>query len=156
MTDFAGDKTVAGVFSLDTLDTAQTDRTRSSFVIDLRRSPRIETRLPASLISGRGTVSGLVTNLSRSGLRFEGGKALADLLIADAGRVTEADADTVEVCFEVPATDANSFRTVIVLARNVYVIQSSSGIYQCGVEFSVFAEGEDSLKNYLHERGVAG
>lgn len=155
MTDFTGDSTAAGIFSLETLDTAQTDRTRTSFVIDLRRSPRIETRLPASLISERGSVTGLVTNLSRTGLRFEGGKALADLLIADSGRVTEGAAVTVEVCFEVPAAGAVS-STVIVLARNVYVIQSSSDIYQCGLEFKVFAEGEDALVNYLHERGVAG
>lgn len=155
MTDFPDDSTAAGNYSLETLDTAQTDRARSSFVIDLRRSPRIETRLPASLISERGTVKGLVTNLSRTGLRFEAGKALADLMIANSGRVTEGAGITVEVCFEVPATDAGSL-AVIVLARNVYVIQSSSENYQCGLEFKFFAEGEDVLVNYLHERGVAG
>ena len=155
MTDFPGDSTGSGNYSVETLDTAQTDRTRSSFVIDLRRSPRFETRLPASLISERGTVKGLVTNLSRSGLRFEAGKELEDLMIANSGRVAEGVGITVEVCFEVPATDAGSL-AVIVLARNVYVIQSGSEIYQCGLEFKFFAEGEDVLVNYLHERGVAG
>jgi len=155
MTDFPGDSSAANNFTLETLDTAQTDRARSSFVIDLRRSPRIETRLPASLTSERGTVTGMVTNLSRTGLRFEAGKALADLMLADSDRVTEGTGITVEACIEMPATDGGSL-TVIVLARNVYVIQSSSELYQCGLEFKVFAEGEDVLVNYLHERGSTG
>jgi hypothetical protein len=155
MTEFSGDSTGPGSFSLETLDTAQSDRTRSSFVIDLRRSPRVETRLPASLISEHGRVAGLITNLSRTGLRFEFDRALADFLLQDSGRVSECATVIVEASFEVPGADPAPM-SVIVQARLVYVIHSSSDICQCGLEFRAFAEGEELLENYLRERGAAG
>ena len=143
----------SGNFTLETLDTAQSDRAGSSFTIDLRRSARVETRLPASLISERGRVTGLVTNLSRSGMRFEGGNALAALLLADFAQVAEGSPLVVELCFEVPGPDSVSV-PVTVQARTVYIINNDGDTYQCGLEFRTFAEGRDALEHYLLERGA--
>lgn len=142
-------------FTLETLDTAQGERNRSSYVIDLRRSPRVDTRFPASLVSERGSVQGLVTNLSRTGLRFEGDRTLSELLIADIGRQDDQNPVLVEISFGIPDEGAGG-SPVIVQARTVYLLHNDADIFQCGVEFRVFAAGEDLLDDYLHQRRTGG
>ena len=151
MANFTETGTDFGAFALATLDTAQSDRAKSSFVIDLRRSPRVKTRFPATLITDYGKVSGLVTDLSRGGLRFEGSKLLADLLLAELGRSSDDAPVMVEAGFSVPGDDGVSM-PVVVQARTVYIICNDEDVYLCGLEFKSFAEGEPALESYLQER----
>lgn len=155
MSEFTDATTGPGHYTLETLDTAQGDRNRSSFVIDLRRSPRVDTRFPASLVSERGTVQGLVTNLSRTGLRFEGDRTLSELLLAGIGRQDDQGPVLVEISFGIPDAGAGT-SPVIVQARTVYLIHNDADIYQCGVEFREFAAGETLLEDYLHQRRAGG
>lgn len=141
-------------YFLETLDTAQSVRNTSSFVIDLRKSRRVETSLSASLTCERGQVAGTVANLSRGGLRFAAGQALADLLLAEFSETGEVAETVVEVRFDLPRVDAGP-ATVIAQARIVYLSQDAAEAYQCGVEFRTFAEGEDALREYLSERGAS-
>jgi hypothetical protein len=154
MTNHSDDSDAFGNFSLETIDTAQSDRVSSSRVIDLRRHPRIDTWFPGSMISEDGKVDGFITNLSRSGLRFEGDKELPELLMKGAAHNADHSSVMVEIRFYVPAQDAAD-RPIVVQARTVYVIDNGDGNYMCGIEFKTFAEGEQALVDYLHSRGAA-
>jgi hypothetical protein len=143
-----------GNFRLEAIDTAQSERVSSSSVIDLRRHPRVDTRFQALMVSEYGKVEGLVTNLSRSGLRFEAGSELPDLLMKINGQQAGHTPGVIEIRFDVPAQNTAD-RSVVVQARPVYVIDDDLGNYMCGIEFSVFAEGEQALEDYLHTRGAA-
>ena len=154
MANYSKDSNGFGNFSLETIDTVQSERVSSSRVIDLRRNPRVDVLFQARLISRYGKVEGLVTNLSRSGLRFEAGNKLPDLLMNGSGQKTGHSSEIVEICFGVPVHDAADMQ-IVVQARTVYVIDGEEGNYMCGVEFMVFAEGEQTLEDYLHTRGVA-
>jgi hypothetical protein len=154
MANYSDDNNGSGNFGLETIDTAHSERVSSSRVIDLRRHPRVDTWFQARMISEYGKVDGFVTNLSRSGLRFEGSSDLPDLLMKGAGQHAGRSSEIVEICFDVPAQDAAD-RPVVVQARSVYVIDDDDGNYKCGIEFRTFAEGEQALVDYLHTRGVA-
>ena len=133
-----------GNFSLETIETVQSERVSSSRVIDLRRHPRVDTCFQAWMISEDGKLEGLIVDLSRGGLCFEADSKLPDLL----------PSEIVEICFNVPSHNAADM-PIVVQARTVYVIESNEGSYKCGVEFMVFAEGEQALEDYLHSWGVA-
>ena len=152
--DYSDDSNGFDNFSLETIDTAHSQRVGSSHVIDLRTNPRINTRFRAWMISAHGKVDGLVTNLSSGGLRFEAGSELPDLFKKGKAEHAGHSREIVEIYFDVPAQDSAD-RNIIVQARTAYVIGDDEGNYSCGVEFKVFAEGEQALEDYLHSRGVA-
>ncbi|UCC56264.1 MAG: PilZ domain-containing protein [Gammaproteobacteria bacterium] len=154
MANFSDDSDGFGNYGLETIDTPHSERVSSSRVIDLRRHPRVDTWFPARMISEYGKVDGFVTNLSRSGLRFEGDKDLPELLMKEAAQDAGHSQVIVEIRFYVPAQDAAD-RPIVVQARSVYVIDNDDGNYMCGIEFKTFAEGEQALVDYLHTRGVA-
>ena len=141
-------------FRLETIDTVQREGVCTSRVIDHRRTPRVVTRLKAWMISGYGKFGGLVTNLTRSGLRFEAGSELPDLPIKDSGQKTDHPSKIVEICFDVPAQYAAEI-PVIVQARVVYVIKDDEENYVFGVKFRFFDKGEQALEDYLHTRDMA-
>jgi hypothetical protein len=153
MANYSDESNGFGNFSVETIETVQSERVSSSRVIDLRRHPRVDTRLQARMITENGKVEGRVTNLSRSGLRFEAGSKLADLL-KGSGMKDGHPPEVVELCFDVPTQNA-AYMPVVVGARVVHVTDNEEGNYMCGVEFRVFAEGDQALIDYLHTRGVA-
>jgi hypothetical protein len=153
MANYSNDSNGFGNFRMETIETVQSERVSSPRVIDLRRHPRVDTRLQARMISENGKVEGLITNLSRSGLRYEAGSKLSDLL-KGSGKESGHPPEVVEICFDVPTQNA-AYIPVVVQARIVYVTDNEEGNYMCGIEFRVFAEGEQALIDYLHTRGVA-
>jgi hypothetical protein len=152
MANYSDDSNGFGNFRMETIETVQSERVSSSRVIDLRRHPRVDTRLQARMITENGKVEGRVTNLSRSGLRFEAGSKLADLL-KGSGMKDGHPPEVVELCFEVPTQNA-AYMPVVVQARVMHVTGNEGGNHMCGVEFRVFAEGDQALIDYLHTRGV--
>lgn len=154
MAIISGDSNGFGNFRLETIGTAHSERVSSSRVIDLRRSPRVDTLFKAQMISEYGKIEGMVTNLSCGGLRFEAGSELPDLLMESGGQKTDYPSAIVEICFDVPARNAADM-PVVIQARIVHVTCNEEGNYMCGVEFRIFAEGEQVLIDYLHTRGVA-
>ncbi len=125
----------------------------SSHVTDLRESRRAEARLGATLLTGHGKVTGLVVNLSRTGVCIESDKALADMLLAGARDAAGDVQAMVKVCLEVP-TGGSGTVPVIVQARTVYIIHDQADAYRCGFEFRMFTEGKEALDAYLRDRGV--
>ena len=138
-------------FRLKTIDTVQGERVCNSRAIDLRRSPRVDTRLKAWMMSDYGKFRGLVTNLSHYGLRFEAGSELPDLPMEDSGQKTDHPSKIVEICFDVPAQYAAE-APVIVQARVMYVIKYDVENYIFGVRFKFFDKGEQALEDYLNTR----
>ena len=141
-------------FRLKTIDTVQGERVCNSRAIDLRRSPRVDTRLKAWMMSDYGKFRGLVTNLSHYGLRFEAGSELPDLPMEDSGQKTDHPSKIVEICFDVPAQYAAE-APVIVQARVMYVIKYDVENYIFGVRFKFFDKGEQALEDYLNTRDMA-
>lgn len=153
MTNISGNSDGSGNFGLETIDTAQSERVSSSRVIDLRRHPRVDTRFQAQMISEYGKIDGMVTNLSRSGLRFEAGSELSELLMRCRGDNASHSYGVVEFCFDVPASNTSDTR-VVVQGSVVYMIEGEEGDILCGVEFGSYAEGERAIEDYLRVRGV--
>jgi len=141
-------------YSLETIHTGQSERVSSSHAIDLRRFRRVDTRFRGWMVTEHGRVDGWITNLSGAGLRFEAGSGLPDLLMADNRRSAGPDPVIAEISFSVPAHDAAD-RQVVVQARILYLVEGDDGDYQCGVEFRLFAKGEQALADYLRTRGMA-
>ena len=153
MANITSDSNGYGNYGLETIDTEHSQRVSSSRVIELRRSPRVGTMFQARMILEYGKIEGLVTNLSITGLRFEAGRELADLLMKRPGQLSGHSSGLVEIYFDVPACNAADM-PVVVQARVVHLIDNEEGQYMCGVEFKVFAEGEQVLADYLRTRGV--
>ena len=154
MTNYSDDSNGFRNFRLKTIDTVECERACTSRVIDRRRSPRADTKLKAWMISDYGKFGGLVTNLSRSGLRFEAGSELSDLPMKDSGQKTDHPSKIVEICFDVPAQYTAEI-PVIVQAKVVYVIKDDEENYAFGVKFRFFIKGEKALEDYLHTMSMA-
>ena len=81
-------KTHSG-FMFETLETPQSNRVESSFLIDLRRHPRFDTHFPAEAFADSGEHIYLtITNISRAGLRLEGRRQTVDALFRNLNRRT--------------------------------------------------------------------
>lgn len=148
------DETGTGTaFSLDSLDTPQSQRVESTVLVDLRRSPRIAVSFPAAihLKDGRHVLA-MITNISRSGLRVEGSSELVDTLFGGEILLDNHDSVLAEFRFTMPGADGGDM-PVVVWGRTVYARQDSGG-YQVGVEFRNFSGGRDALFDYLASRGV--
>ena len=143
-----------GNFRLKTIDTVQRERVCHSRAIDRRRSPRVDTRLKAWMMSDYGKFVGLVTNLSHYGLRFKAGSELPDLPMEDSGQQTDHPSKIVEICFDVPAQYAAEI-PVIVQARVMYVIKDDEENYIFGVKFRFFYKGEQAFEDYLNTMDMA-
>jgi len=122
---------------------------------ELRSSPRVDTRLQAALFAEHGKVTGVVANISRTGLCFEGDKTLADLLLASVRPANGIAPLNVKVCLEVPAGTRGTV-PVVAQARTIYVIHDHADVYLCGLEFRIFSEGGEAFEAYLREQGVVG
>ena len=140
-------------YSLDAIDTPQSRRVGSSYLVELRGSPRVEVSFPAEVHThDSGDILVMITNISRSGLRAEGGR---QMIVALFGNDVNMDGHTPVVarfCIEMPDADGGE-RTVNVRGRTVY-IRPDNGRFQVGVQFIDFEEGRDVLFDYLASRGV--
>jgi hypothetical protein len=114
----------------------------------------VDTWFKAQMISDYSSVEGHISNVSRSGLCFEAGGELPDLLISASGLRAGKASGVVVISFDVPVPNAES-KPVIAQARTVYVIDGDGGNYRCGAEFIVFAEGEEAFEDYLRARTAA-
>ena len=150
---FKDDTGTDSLFSLDEIDTPQSRRVDSTILVDLRRSPRVAVSIPVEIsLQGERRILAMVTNLSSSGLRLEGGVSLVDALFD--GDVLQDDhkSTRAEFRFQVP-DDAGSDAAVVVQGRTVYA-RRDDGSYQVGVEFKGFSQGRDALHAYLTSRGA--
>ena len=140
-------------FSMDTIDTPQSRRVDSTFLVDLRGSPRIEVSFPAEVCRrGRPSFLAMVTNISRTGLRVEGCREMIESLFS--GEVRLDDHEPVIARFRLEVFDADGNEHVVsVRGRTVYA-RSDNGRYQVGVQFVEFEEGRDVLFDYLASQGV--
>jgi len=149
MINHSNDSNGFGNSRLKTIDTVQREHVCNSRSIDRRRSPRVDTRLKAWMMSDYGKFMGLVTNLSHYGLRFEAGSELPDLSMENSGQKTGHPSKIVEICFDVPAQYAAEV-PVTVQARVMYVIKDDEENYIFGVKFRFFDKGEQAFEDYLN------
>ncbi len=146
------DDMYSGNYSMETLETAQSNR-RESRLVDLRKSPRVDTHLQGVMITELDEFKGDVTNLSRSGLRFETHQVPGEDFVAVNRQADPATPTIVELKFSVPGS-GEGVQEVIVAARLVYILGDADTGYQLGVEFRRFATGNDALVDYLRMCGA--
>jgi hypothetical protein len=150
---FMDDTAKTSCFSLDAIDTPQSRRVESTTRVELRGSPRIEVSFPVEIQPRTGQpVLAMITNISRSGLRAEGGLNLVETLFDGEVRLKDHVPVTALFRFMLPDADGNDV-TVEVHGRSVYA-RLDSGRYQVGVQFIEFGTGREALNGYLASRGV--
>ena len=154
MINYSDDSNGFSNFRLKTIDTVQREHVSNSRAIDRRRSPRVDTKLKAWMMSDYGKFRGLVTNLSHYGLRFEASSKLPDLPMEDSGQKTAHPSKIVEICFNIPALYAAEI-PVIVQARVMYVIKDNEENYIFGIKFRFFDKGGQAFKDYLNTEDMA-
>lgn len=137
---------------MESMDTADRRRVKSSTLIDLRKKPRYETQLPGEAISENGhRAYVLITNVSQSGLRVEGsGQGLVSLL-PDINQNEPHIPVTVHVCFSVPGPPDQS-SDIKVECQTVYVIHEEPYSYKIGMKFTAFDHGDEVFNNYISSR----
>lgn len=139
-------------FTLDTVDTAHSERKRSSFMVELRKSPRYATNLEAVAVSETGaSVVAAVIDLSLSGLRLQlDNKAFTTLLPDEDHSVAHNPVD-LTVYFNLPG-DPQKLPSVEVEARTVHIIWGVDGVFQIGINFKTIIDGRAELGHYLKYR----
>ncbi len=149
-------KTHSG-FMFETLETPQSNRVQSSFLIDLRRHPRFDTHFPAETFAESGEhVYVTITNISRAGLRLEGRRQTVGALFRNLNRRTP-DTDfhsSLKVHFSLP-THSHHLARVKVHCKTVYTRRAEQDVYQIGMKFVTFEEGRAALAEYLSYRAAA-
>ena len=149
-------KTNSG-FIFETLDTPQSDRVQSAFLIDLRRYPRFDTHFPGEIFAKSGEhVYVTITNVSQSGLRLEGRRQAVGALLANLNR-RASDTNfhnSLEAHFSVP-THSHRLVPVRVHCKIVYTRRAEKDISQIGMKFVTVEEGRAALAEYLWYREAA-
>lgn len=143
-------------FLMESLDTPQSQRTESSYLIDLRRQPRFDTQFPAEAVAESGVpVYAFITNISLSGMRLEGSQKMLNTLFPETGHLLEHTPTIMQVYFTLPDESAE-LASVKVECRSVYMRCEREGTYQVGMEIIVFEEGKAAFKSYLRQREATG
>lgn len=138
----------------ETLESPQTDRVESTFLIDLRGQPRFDTHFPGEMFAGNGEhVYVTITNVSLSGLRLEGRRETVDALLDNLHRRTPnmGSHTSLNVHFLVP-NDSEEFVPVKVHCKALYTRRAERDTYQIGMKFVTFEEGRAALAEYLSYR----
>jgi len=121
---------------------------------DMRRHSRVDALILAEVFteSGESTI-GLITDISLSGLRLEGGREMLDTLMPNCRRINQHIPAPVRVHFELPSHETLN-ATAQVLTGTAYTRRLDKDTYHVGMHFIDIQEGADSLKNYLANRGA--
>ena len=141
---------------LEPLETHYSHLAEASVLIDLRKHPRFDTRLPAEVVSACGRKThATITNLSRSGLRLEGTRKMIDDLFPDFSRQAGHPPSPLQVVFAVPGR-SDRHPSVKVQCRTAYTRQEKKDSWQIGIAFTAIDAGNEALTKYLLLRGETG
>ena len=145
----------AGDFILEPLGTPRSQQVESTVLIDLRKHPRFDTRFHAEVVTENGArVNGIITNISQTGLRLEGGRHMLDAIVPGHGFHSQHSPVSLEVRFCLPG-GMDQASEVAVRCKTVYVLSEIKDTCQIGIMFAGFDAGERALSRYLASR-VAG
>lgn len=156
MPDRSGVRKFNDEFSLESLVTPQSQRVASSFLIDLRRHPRYETRFGAEVVTTGGTrMNATVANLSRSGLLLEGSRRMAAVISPNGNGQGPHTPVSLQVTFSLPGTPGQ-YDVVRIQCSTVHARFVEDGSYRIGMRFLSFDKGERALVEYLLRRAETG
>ncbi|MGB5717854.1 MAG: PilZ domain-containing protein [Gammaproteobacteria bacterium] len=141
---------------LEPLETHYSHLADASVLVDLRKHPRFDTRFPAEVVSASGRKThATITNLSRSGLRLEGGRKMLDDLFPDFNRQAGHTTSPLQVSFVIPDGSDNHL-SVMVQCKSAYIRREKMHSWQIGVSFTAIDAGKEALTKYLLLRGETG
>jgi hypothetical protein len=139
-------------FSMEPLSTPHRRRVESTYLVDLRRHPRFDTRLPARACSASGTgVDAVITNISLSGLRLEGDLQMIQTLLPGLERLDQHAPTPLQLAF-VLSDDTVRPTGVTVRCQTVYARSEGDDNYQIGMMITAFDEGRDAYAEYILNR----
>ncbi|MGB5338086.1 MAG: PilZ domain-containing protein [Gammaproteobacteria bacterium] len=142
----------AGDFILEPLGTPRSQQVETTLLVDLRRHPRFDTRLHAEISVGNGNrANGIITNISRTGLRLEGGRHMVDAIVPGHNMRSEHSPVSLELQFSLPGGKEQAAE-ITVRCKTVYVLSEVQNSYQIGIVFTDFDAGEKALARYLEAR----
>ncbi len=156
MTDIRDTDGLEGNCLFEPLETHYSHLTETKVLVDLRRHPRFDTQFSAEAIAEKGQKTAVtISNISRSGLRLDGDQYVLDALFPDFIRKTRYIPTNLQVRFSVPNT-AGRHRNVRVQCKSVYIRREKQDVWQIGLKFVGFDEGEEALAEYLSCRRNTG
>jgi len=142
----------AGDFILEPLGTPRSQQVETTLLVELRKHPRFDTRLHAEIIVENGSrANGIITNISQSGLRLEGGRHLMDAIVPGHKFISQHSPVSLEAQFSLPG-GMDQASEVTVRCNTVYVQSETEDTYQIGIVFTGFNAGEKALMKYLASR----
>ena len=141
---------------IETLETPHSRLVASTTLVDLRRKPRYDTQFPGEAISANGNRAYVtITNLSLSGLRFEGAEQNLATLLPITSPGGEHHPVALTVCFAVPGLPEKP-GDIEVRCKTAYGHRGKHGNCQVGVQFTTFDEGRKALADYIAFRKASG
>lgn len=139
-------------FSLEPLNTPHRRRVESTFLVELRRHPRFDTRFPATVLTASGeSVDVQVTNISLSGMRLEGDRHMIESLLPGLERLDRHTPVSLQVSFVKPGP-AGQPVGVRTRCQTVYARAEGEHRYQIGVMITAFDTGRDAYAEYILKR----
>jgi hypothetical protein len=142
----------AGDFILEPLVTPRSQQVETTLLVELRKHPRFETRLHAEFVLENGSrVNGIITNISQTGLRLEGGRHMVDAIVPGHQFISQHSPVSLEAQFSLPG-GMDQASEVAVRCNTVYVLSDKQDTYQIGIVFTGFNAGERALMKYLASR----
>lgn len=133
----------------ETMETAHSRRIESTYLVDLRRHPRFDTRIPGIATSDNGkTADVTVANISRSGLQLEGSQRLIGMLFTNFSREDHHTPTSLQVSFPVPEVSDHS-AVVKVRCRTAYTRCRDNDLCQVGMEIVAFDNGGEAFVEYV-------
>ncbi|NNG13194.1 MAG: PilZ domain-containing protein [Halobacteria archaeon] len=137
---------------MEPLSTPHRRRVESTYLVDLRRHPRFDTRLPARACSASGVgVDAVITNISLSGLRLEGDLQMIQTLLPGLERQDQHAPTPLQLAF-VLSDDTVRPTGVTVRCQTVYARSEGDDNYQIGMMITAFDEGRDAYAEYILTR----
>ncbi|WP_207063101.1 PilZ domain-containing protein [Motiliproteus sp. SC1-56] len=124
-----------------------------AYVQDARQAPRVEVALEGRVrCAGGRESSAKLTNLSSSGVRLEGSRALVDTILPNhGGGEARRRAASVELEFTLDGTQAQA--PILVRCQSVYVRRIGRDWFQLGLLYTAIEPASQArLSGFIRER----
>lgn len=137
---------------MESMDTMDSWRTKSTTLVDLRKKPRYDTLFPGDAVAENGSrIRVTISNISKSGLRVEGIQPDLPHLMPNEDHNKPHTPLSLQVCFSLPGANNQTYG-IRVRCETVYMIPGESRDFKIGMQIIGFDEGEDAFLEYISFR----
>ena len=135
--------------TLEILNTAHSERSNSSILVERRMHQRYATSLEATVLSGSGTSAvATVVDLSLGGLRLQLDHRAFAALLPDESRSAAHNPVDLQVSFNLPG-DPLRLPSIRATCKTVQTLHEEDGVFKVGIMFKTILDGRAALGHYL-------